>query len=108
MNNFTKVYNTISSNNYNQKELSVTDRYENWKNYDSKKIFEEAMKRLNVDEQRCRNRNLTNFGTDFLVAEKNKVKSELKKFDTDFYEIFKWYPKKNEKETIRNEIERGK
>ena len=82
------IYSTNSNNiNINNSQNSNTN-YDNWKNFESKKRMEEALRRLNVDEQRCKNKNLVNFGIDYLMAEKNKVKSELKRFDNDFFELF--------------------
>jgi hypothetical protein len=59
------------------------------------------MKRLNIDDHRVKNKNLINFGMDFLMAEKSKVKNELKKFDNEFFEMFQRNPNRNEKEVMR-------
>lgn len=59
------------------------------------------MIRLNIDDQRARNKNLMNFGLDYLVAEKAKVKAELKRFDNEFQEMFHRLPNRNEKEVMR-------
>jgi hypothetical protein len=89
------------NNNSNSKKRSDIDSKEDWVKGGDKRRLEEAFKRLGVDEQRCKNKNLTNFGMDFLLSEKNKVKSELKKFDNDFFEIFQRYPGRSEKEVMR-------
>jgi hypothetical protein len=85
------------TNNPNSSSLN----YENWKNYESKIKLSEAMKRLNVDESKCKNKNMINLNLDFLINEKTKVKSELKKFDNDFFEAFHRYPNRDEKEIMR-------
>jgi hypothetical protein len=72
----------------------------NWKNSGFVKL-EEAMRRLNLDDHRIKSKNLTNFGIDFLLAEKSKVKAELKKYDNDFLEMFHRLPNRNEKEVMR-------
>lgn len=59
------------------------------------------MRRLNVDESRVRNKNLVNFGMDYLIAEKSKVKCELKRYDQEFFEIFHRIPNRTEKELMR-------
>lgn len=72
-----------------------------WKTTIGKKKLEDAMKRLNLDDQRIRSKNLASLGLDFLNVEKSKVKSELKKYDQDFSEIFKRMPNRNEKEVMK-------
>ena len=59
------------------------------------------MRRLNVDEQRIKSKNLINFGIDFLLAEKAKVKAELKRYDNEFLDTFHRPPSRTEKEMMR-------
>jgi len=59
------------------------------------------MRRLNVDEQRIKSKNLINFGLDFLLAEKAKVKAELKRYDNEFLDLFHRSPTRTEKEVMR-------
>lgn len=84
--------------NSKKKEVDLQDA---WMKGGDKKRLEEALQRLGIDENRCKNKNLVNFGLDYLLSEKSKVKSELKKFDNDFLEIFQRLPNRNEKEVMR-------
>jgi len=59
------------------------------------------MRRLNIDDQRIKSKNLINFGVDYLQSEKAKVKAELKKYDNDFLESFNRLPNRTEKEVMR-------
>jgi hypothetical protein len=81
-------------------KASADTDLKSWKAQGKIKL-EIAMKKLNIDEQRIKSPNLTNFGIDFLQAEKAKVKSELKKFDNEFIENFSRPPCKTEKEIMR-------
>ncbi len=82
-------------------KLNTNPNLENWRSSEGKKKLEESMRRLNVDDQRVKNKNLSNFGLDYLMAEKFKVKAELKRYDTDFMESFLRPPNRNEKEVMR-------
>lgn len=68
---------------------------------EGRKKLEESLRRLGIDESRTRSKNLINFGVDFLIAEKTKVKSELKRFDNEFAEMFNRQPNRIEKEIMR-------
>jgi hypothetical protein len=72
-----------------------------WCLKEGRKKLEEAMKRLNLDESRIRSKNLVNLGFDYLISEKAKVKTELKKYDTEFNDLFNRLPNKVEKEILR-------
>jgi hypothetical protein len=75
--------------------------YENWKQKESKKRLEEAIRRLNLDENKAKVKNLTNFSVEYLIAEKGKVKNELKKYDNEFNDLFFRQPNRVEKEIMR-------
>jgi hypothetical protein len=75
--------------------------YENWKQKESKKRLEEAIRRLNLDENKAKVKNLTNFSIEYLNAEKGKVKNELKKYDNEFNDLFFRQPNRIEKEIMR-------
>jgi hypothetical protein len=75
--------------------------YENWKNKESKKRLEEAIKRLNLDENKIRSKTLSNLPMEFLISEKAKVKNELKKYDNEFIDLFTRPPNRSEKEVMR-------
>jgi hypothetical protein len=74
---------------------------DHWLAKEGRKRLEEAMKRLNLDESRIRSKNLVNLGLDYLISEKAKVKNELKKYDTEFSDLFNRMPNKYEKEVLR-------
>jgi len=75
--------------------------YENWKNKESKKKLEEAIKRLNLDESKIKSRTLSTFPTEYLMSEKAKVKNELKRYDNEFTDLFLRPPNRAEKEVMR-------
>lgn len=86
-----------SSQNLRSKDYASIN---NWKNSGILKL-EDALRRLNLDDQRIRSKNLVNFGLDFLLSEKSKVKAELKKYDNDFLDMFHRPPNRSEKEVMR-------
>ena len=59
------------------------------------------MHRLNIDEKKIKNLQLSNLSLDALQKEKAKVKNELKKYDSDFNEIFNYLPTKQDKEIMK-------
>ena len=66
-----------------------------------KKKYEEALKRLQLSEKIILSKNLlTQMNLEQLTEEKAKVKQELKKYDEDFYHIFKTKPSKENKEVM--------
>ena len=71
-----------------------------WRNTIGKKKFENSMMKLNLDEKQIKNRQLINLSLEILQKEKAKVKNELKKYDSDFNEIFHHLPSKQDKEII--------
>jgi len=75
--------------------------YENWKNKESKKRLEEAIKRLNLDESKIRSKSLSSLPVEYLMSEKAKVKNELKKYDNEFVDLFSRPPNRAEKEVMR-------
>ena len=67
-----------------------------------KKKYEEALKRLQLSEKIILSKNLlTQMNLEQLTEEKAKVKQELKKYDEDFYHIFKTKPSKENKEVMK-------
>ena len=72
-----------------------------WRNTIGKKKFENSMHRLNVDEKKIKNLQLSNLSLDALQKEKAKVKNELKKYDSDFNEVFNHLPTKQDKEIMK-------
>lgn len=72
-----------------------------WKSTIGKKKYEEAMKRLDLDDKKIKSKAYLNQPLEFLNQEKSKIKNELKKYDNDFYEVFKQMPNRNEKEIMK-------
>lgn len=75
--------------------------YENWKNKESKKRLEDALKRLNLNEGKIKSKTLSSFPIEYLMTEKTKVKNELKKYDNEFTDLFNRPPNRAEKEVMR-------
>lgn len=90
-----------NSNNKEIRDFNNPIIYENWKNKESKKRLEEAIKRLNLDESKIKAKSLAAFPTEHLMSEKGKVKNELKKYDNEFTELFNRTPNRAEKEVMR-------
>ena len=94
-----QIMNPIIEEKKEQKEQNITP--EIWRNTIGKKKFENSMQRLNVDEKKIKNLQLSNLSLDALQKEKAKVKNELKKYDSDFNEIFNYLPTKQDKEIMK-------
>lgn len=69
--------------------------------YNNNRRLEEALKRLNLDEAKCKNKHLVDLPLDTLLSEKTKVKNELKRYDNEFLELNQRLPNRNEKESMR-------
>ena len=72
-----------------------------WRNTIGKTKFENSMNKLNLDEKKIKNRQLYNLTLEVLQKEKAKVKNELKKYDSDFNEVFNHLPTKQDKEIMK-------
>ena len=94
-----QIMNPIIEEKKELKEQNITP--EIWRNTIGKKKFENAMHRLNIDEKKIKNLQLSNLSLDALQKEKAKVKNELKKYDSDFNEIFNYLPTKQDKEIMK-------
>ena len=94
-----QIMNPIIEEKKEQKEQNITP--EIWRNTIGKKKFENSMQRLNVDEKKIKNLQLSNLSLDALQKEKAKVKNELKKYDSDFNEVFNYLPTKQDKEIMK-------
>ena len=82
-----------------KKEENITP--EIWRNTIGKTKFENSMNKLNLDEKKIKNRQLYNLTLEVLQKEKAKVKNELKKYDSDFNEVFNHLPTKQDKEIMK-------
>jgi hypothetical protein len=69
--------------------------------FSNNKRLEEALKRLNLDEAKCKNKHLVDLPLDTLMSEKTKVKNELKRYDNEFLELNQRLPNRHEKESMR-------
>jgi len=90
-----------NSNNKEIRDFNNPLLYESWKNKESKKRLDEAIKRLNLDESKIKSKSLYTFPVEYLMSEKGKVKNELKKYDNEFTELFNRTPNRAEKEVMR-------
>lgn len=72
-----------------------------WKTTIGKKKYEEAMKRLDLDDKKIKSKVYLNQQLEFLNQEKSKIKNELKKYDNDFFEVFQQMPNRSEKEIMK-------
>ena len=73
-----------------------------WCSTIGQKKFEESMRRLQINEQIITSKRLINEMTlEALINEKARVKQELKKYDEDFYQVFKYKPSKEYKEIMK-------
>ena len=94
-----QIMNPIIEEKKELKEQNITP--EIWRNTIGKKKFENSMHRLNIDEKKIKNLQLSNLSLDALQKEKAKVKNELKKYDSDFNEVFNHLPTKQDKEIMK-------
>ena len=92
--------NIIENAQNNQKEENLTPK--NWCLTIGKKKYEESLKRLQINEKMIASKTLiSQMNIDQLVNEKARVKQELKKYDEDFYQVFKTKPAKENKEVMK-------
>ncbi len=94
-----QIMNPIIEEKKEQKEQNITP--EIWRNTIGKTKFENSMNKLNLDEKKIKNRQLYNLTLEVLQKEKAKVKNELKKYDSDFNEVFNHLPTKQDKEIMK-------
>ena len=107
------INNNIQKNNSKQK-LIVENNQNNPEKEDKnlspkkwcltigKRKYEESLKRLQINEKMIASRTLiTQMNLEQLVNEKARVKQELKKYDEDFYSVFKTKPAKENKEVMK-------
>ena len=96
-NNSKQNNNIIENNQNNQKEENLSPK--KWCLTIGKKKYEESLKRLQISEKMIASKTLiAQMNLDQLVNEKARVKQELKKYDEDFYHVFKTKPAKENKE----------
>ena len=72
-----------------------------WIGTNGKKWLEDAMARLHVDYGKVGGKALAMKPVEELLEEKNKVKNELKKYDSNFMLLFRRQPGRAEKEPMR-------
>ena len=90
----------INNNENNKQKINVTPK--EWCSTIGQKKFEESMRRLQINEQIITSKKLINEMTlEALINEKARVKQELKKYDEDFYQVFKYKPTKEFKEIMK-------
>ena len=86
-------------NNQNQPEVTNP---KTWCMTVGKKKYEESLHRLQINERMIASRTLINeMSLEQLTNEKARVKQELKKYDEDFFQVFKSKPTKENKEIMK-------
>jgi hypothetical protein len=86
-------------NNQNQQEATNP---KTWCMTVGKKKYEESLHRLQINERMIASRTLINeMSLEQLTNEKARVKQELKKYDEDFFQVFKSKPTKENKEIMK-------
>ena len=90
--------NPNNQNNQNQEMMSPKQ----WCATVGKKKYEESLHRLKINERMIGSKTLLNeMNLSQLTSEKARVKQELKKYDEDFYQVFKSKPTKENKEIMK-------
>ena len=98
--NNSKQNNNIENNQNNQKAENLSPK--KWCLTIGKKKYEESLKRLQISEKMIASKTLiAQMNLEQLVNEKARVKQELKKYDEDFYHVFKTKPAKENKEVMK-------
>lgn len=92
---------TQKSNQSGKSKAEILCTPELWQSTIGKKKFEESMKTLNLDAQKIKSKHITSMTLEQIQEEKAKVKSELKKYDADFVEVFKKAPTRHDKEVMK-------
>jgi hypothetical protein len=106
INNNIQKNNSLKQNNINN-NLENNQKTENlspkkWCLTIGKKKYEESLKRLQISEKMIASKTLiAQMNLEQLVNEKARVKQELKKYDEDFYHVFKTKPAKENKEVMK-------
>ena len=106
INNNIQKNNSLKQNNINN-NLENNQKIENlspkkWCLTIGKKKYEESLKRLQISEKMIASKTLiAQMNLEQLVNEKARVKQELKKYDEDFYHVFKTKPAKENKEVMK-------
>ena len=98
-----KIINNNNKNNKqnNQNQPEVTNP-KTWCMTVGKKKYEESLHRLQINERMIASRTLINeMSLEQLTNEKARVKQELKKYDEDFFQVFKSKPTKENKEIMK-------
>ena len=99
-NNSKQNNNIVENNQNNQKEENLSPK--KWCLTIGKKKYEESLKRLQISEKMIASKTLiAQMNLEQLVNEKARVKQELKKYDEDFYHVFKEKPAKENKEVMK-------
>lgn len=92
---------TQKPNQTNKSKSETLCTPELWQSTIGKKKFEESMKTLNLDTQKIKSKHITSMTLEQIQEEKAKVKSELKRYDADFVEVFKKAPTRHDKEVMK-------
>ena len=106
INNNIQKNNSLKQNNINN-NLENNQKTENlspkkWCLTIGKKKYEESLKRLQISEKMIASKTLiAQMNLEQLVNEKARVKQELKKYDEDFYHVFRTKPAKENKEVMK-------
>ena len=102
-NNSKQNNNIIENNQNNQNNQKVENLSpKKWCLTIGKKKYEESLKRLQISEKMIASKTLiAQMNLEQLVNEKARVKQELKKYDEDFYHVFKLKPAKENKEVMK-------
>ena len=72
-----------------------------WVKVEGKQKLDQSLRKLKLDYTATNGRDLPNKSYEELVAEKKKVKNELKNYDNNFKTLFGRSPKREEKEPMR-------
>ena len=99
-NNNLKQNNIAENNQNNQTQENLSPK--KWCLTIGKKKYEESLKRLQISEKMIASKTLiAQMNLEQLTNEKARVKQELKKYDEDFYQVFKTKPAKENKEVMK-------
>ena len=99
-NNNLKQNNISENNQNNQAQENLSPK--KWCLTIGKKKYEESLKRLQISEKMIASKTLiAQMNLEQLTNEKARVKQELKKYDEDFYQVFKTKPAKENKEVMK-------
>ena len=100
-NNINNQKNNNKPNNQNVQNQEITSP-KVWCATIGKKKYEESLQRLQINERMIASKSLLNeMSLEKLTNEKARVKQELKKYDEDFYQVFKTKPSKENKEIMK-------